>query len=144
MNTTKKYPSKVSYGLLSFIFLIFYGPLVPLCIGYEFDAKIIGILVFQSFVYAFILHLFLKTEYSIDKAKLTIKCGVFSYQPIDIQQIKEVSTTKSLISSPAPSFDRIQINYGKFDEIIISPRNKFNFIRDLIKINPAIKNNLFE
>ena len=95
-------------------------------------------------VYAFILHLFLKTEYSIDKAKLTIKCGVFSYQPIDIQQIKEVSTTKSLISSPAPSFDRIQINFGKFDEIIISPRNKFNFVRDLIKINPAIKNNLFE
>ena len=66
------------------------------------------------------------------------------FTPIDIENITEISKTRSLISSPAPSFDRIEIKYGKFDEIIISPEDKMNFTIDLTKINPNIKNNLAE
>lgn len=139
---TKKYPSKISYGLLSFIFLVFYAPIVPAFLRDEINSKIIGFIVFQSFVFALIVSLFLKTEYIIDKTQLIIKCGFFSYKPIDIKQIKEISETKSIQSSPAPSFDRIEIKYGKFDETIISPQNKFSFAKDLVKINPSIKNNL--
>lgn len=141
---TKKYPSKISYGLLSFIFLVFYAPIVPAFLRDEINSKIIGFIVFQSFVFALIVSLFLKTEYIIDKTQLIIKCGFFSYKPIDIKQIKEISETKSIQSSPAPSFDRIEIKYGKFDETIISPQNKFSFAKDLVKINPSIKNNLSE
>lgn len=139
---TKKYPSKISYGLLSFIFLVFYAPIVPAFLRDEINSKIIGFIVFQSFVFALIVSLFLKTEYIIDKTQLIIKCGFFSYKPIDIKEIKEISETKSIQSSPAPSFDRIEIKYGKFDETIISPQNKFSFAKDLVKINPSIKNNL--
>ncbi len=139
---SKKYPSKISYGLLSFIFLVFYAPIVPAFLRDEINSKIIGFIVFQSFVFALIVSLFLKTEYIIDKTQLIIKCGFFSYKPIDIKQIKEISETKSIQSSPAPSFDRIEIKYGKFDETIISPQNKFSFAKDLVKINPSIKNNL--
>lgn len=141
---TKKYPSKISYGLLSFIFLVFYAPIFPAFLRDEINSKIIGFIVFQSFVFALIVSLFLKTEYIIDKTQLIIKCGFFSYKPIDIKQIKEISETKSIQSSPAPSFDRIEIKYGKFDETIISPQNKFSFAKDLVKINPSIKNNLSE
>ena len=141
---TKKYPSKISYGLLSFIFLVFYAPIVPAFLTDEINSKIIGFIVFQSFVFALIVSLFLKTEYIIDKTQLIIKCGFFSYKPIDIKEIKEISKTKSIQSSPAPSFDRIEIKYGKFDETIISPQNKFSFAKDLLKINPSIKNNLSE
>lgn len=141
---TKKYPSKISYGLLSFIFLVFYAPIVPAFLRDEINSKIIGFIVFQSFVFALIVSLFLKTEYIIDKTQLIIKCGFFSYKPIDIKEIKEISETKSIQSSPAPSFDRIEIKYGKFDETIISPQNKFSFAKDLVKINPSIKNNLSE
>ena len=141
---TKKYPSKISYGLLSLIFLVFYAPIVPAFLRDEINSKIIGFIVFQSFVFALIVSLFLKTEYIIDKTQLIIKCGFFSYKPIDIKEIKEISETKSIQSSPAPSFDRIEIKYGKFDETIISPQNKFSFAKDLVKINPSIKNNLSE
>ena len=139
---TKKYPSKVSYGLLIFIFLVFYGPLIPDLVNSDLSGKMIELIGFLSLIFAFVLHLFFGTHYTIENNKLKIKCGIFSYKPIEIDKIKEVSKTKSIISSPAPSFDRIEIKYGKFDEIIISPKDKLNFTNDLVIINPNIKNNI--
>ncbi len=138
----KTYPAKVSYGLLVFVFLLFYGPLVPALIKYGFDFSTAAAIGFLTLIYAFVLHLFLKTEYIIDRKFLKIKQGIFSFKPIDIGTIKEVSNTKSLISSPAPSFDRITIKYGKYNEVIISPEDKKVFVNDLLKINPGIKNNV--
>ena len=144
MNMTKKYPSKVSYGLLIFIFLVFYGPLNLYLINGDLSGEMIGVIGFLSLIFAFILHLFFGTHYTIENNKLKIKCGVFSYKPIEIDKIKEVSKTKNIISSPAPSFDRIEIKYGTFDEIIISPKEKLNFVNDLTIMNPNIKNNITE
>jgi hypothetical protein len=141
---TKKYPSKVSYGLLIFIFLVFYGPLIPDLINGDLSGKMIGLIGFISLIFAFVLHFFFGTYYIIENNKLKIKCGIFSYKPIEIDKIKEVSKTKNIISSPAPSFDRIEIKYGKFDEIIISPKDKLNFVNDLAIMNPNIKNNITE
>lgn len=144
MIMTKKYPSKVSRGLLFFIFIVFYGPLIPGLINNDLSGKMIGLIGFVSLVFAFILHLFFGTYYTIENNKLKIKCGIFSYKPIEIDKIKEVSKTKNIISSPAPSFDRIEIKYGKFDKIIISPKGKLNFANDLVAVNPNIKNNVTE
>ena len=141
---TKTYPSKVSYGLLTFVFLMFYGPLIPSFINGELNVKSVGFLIFLTLIFAFIAHLFLKTEYTIDNDKLKIKCGVFSFKPIDINAIRAISKTKSIMSSPAPSFDRIELKYGEFNEVIISPKNKFQFAKDLTKINQNIKNELIE
>lgn len=141
---TKKYPAKVSYGLLAFVFLAFFGPLVPILIAGEFGGKEIGVILFLTLLFAYILHLFLKTEYTIDENSLKIKCGVFSYKPIKIEEIKEISKTGSILSSPAPSLDRIKIKYGKFSEVIISPEDKSDFVNELKKINPNIKNKIEE
>jgi hypothetical protein len=86
--------------------------------------------------------MFFKTEYAIVDKKLKIKCGLFTYKPIAILDIKEITKTKNIIASPAPSFDRIEIKYGKFDTIIISPKDKSRFVKDLTKINPDIKSNI--
>lgn len=93
----------------------------------------------MSLVFLFALHLFFGTNYTIQNGLLKIRSGLFSFKPIEISQIKEVSKTRILLSSPAPSFDRILIKYGKFDEIIISPKDKFQFAKDLCRINPEIK-----
>jgi len=140
----KKYSSKVSYGLLTFVFLVFYAPLIPILINEELNGKLIGLIGFLSLVFAFVAHLFLKTQYTIDNNKLKIKCGLFTYKPIEIDEIKEISKTKSIMSSPAPSFDRIEIKYGKFDTIIISPKDKIDLAKELTLINPKIRNTLTE
>lgn len=134
----KVYPSKVSYGLLIFIFLIFYGPMFWDFANGRSVGQSIGVLFFISLVFLFVLHLFFGTIYRIENNQLKIKSGFFSFKPIDISEIKEVSKTRILLSSPAPSFDRILVKYGKFDEIILSPKDKYGFAKDLCQLNPNI------
>lgn len=134
----KKYPSKISYGLLIFLFIVFFGPFIYEFIDNGFSRKFIPVFGIVILPLAFILHLLFKTEYNIDETNLNIKCSFVIDTNIDITTIKEISKTKSIISSPAPSFDRIKIKYGKFDEIIISPKNKVSFVKDLTNINPEI------
>ena len=136
------YYSKVSYTLLIIIFLVFFGPLVSLFYGNGFDGKTILIFLTMVVLYGLILHLFFNTTYKIEKEKLHIKCGFFKYKPVTIKEMKKVSKSSNIISSPAASFDRIEIRYGKFEELIISPKHKTKFVEDLQKINPEIINNL--
>ena len=86
--------------------------------------------------------MFFKLEYIIEENKLKIKCGFFAYKPIEIKDIKEITKSNSIISSPAASFDRIEIKYGKWEELIISPKDKFTFAKHLTNLNPKIKNNI--
>ena len=141
-NKIKKYKAKVSYGLLIFVSLVFFVPFIFVLIKGKFNREMIGIIVFLLLLFAFILYLVFKTEYTIENGKLKIKCGFFSYKPIEINEIKKISKTRNIISSPAPSFDRIEIKYGKFDEIIISPKDKIDFAKYLTKLNPNIENNV--
>lgn len=96
----------------------------------------IGILIF---VILFIIHLFMTTNYTIQGNSLTIKSGFLFNKTIDIKTINKISETNNFISSPATSLDRIEINYGKFDSIIISPKQKKQFIAEIILINPSIE-----
>lgn len=138
----KEFPSKVSYGLLTFIFLVFYGPLIPDLISGNFNDGLWGILIFLNILFILILHLFINTRYIIEDDQLKIKAGFLSYKPIEIASIKEISNSGSLIASPAPSFDRIEIKYGNYKEVYISPKNKTALAAALIEINPSIRNNI--
>ncbi len=140
----KKYSSKVSYGLLIFIFVIFFAPFIFDLIDNGLKQDILGKIVFPIILYGFILYLFFSTVYTIDNGLLKIKFGFFSFRSIDINDIKQISKTDNILSSPAPSFDRIEIKYGDFGSVIISPKNKLSFSKDLVQLNPKIKNNLIE
>ncbi|HET8861524.1 MAG TPA: PH domain-containing protein [Marivirga sp.] len=137
-----KYRSKVSYGLLIFIFLIFFTPFLLDFISNGFNQNFIFDMVFPLILFGFILYLFFDTVYTIHNGQLKIRFGFFSFKPIEIHEIKEISKTSSILSSPAPSFDRIEIKHGKFGSVVISPKNKLSFSKDLVHLNPEIKNNL--
>ncbi len=134
----KTYSSKVSYGLLAILFVVFFAPIVINLSSDGLNTKM-GIIAFLVvLLFAFIVHMFFKTEHTIDNKKLKIKSGFFSYKPIDIMEIKQIKKSSNIISAPAASFDRIEIRYGKFDEVIISPKEKYAFAAHLKKINPNI------
>ena len=135
----RKYKSKVSYGLLFAIFLIMFGPWIfKLSYNSLNTQKIVGIFLL-IITFGLILHMFLTTLYTVDITKLKIKSGFFSYRSIEIADIIKITRTNSIISSPAASFDRIEIHYGKFKSIIVSPKDKLNFCKDLNELNPEIK-----
>jgi hypothetical protein len=136
------YYSKVSYTLLIVVFLVFFGSLVPTFISNGFNGSTTILFLAMVVLYGFILHMFFNTTYKIEKGKLYIKSGFFNYNPVNIGEMKKISKSSNIISSPAASFDRIEITYGKFDELIISPKHKTKFVEDLQKINPGIINNI--
>ena len=136
------YYSKVSYTLLIVVFIVFFGPLISNYIDEGFNSNMFLMTLALIILFGFVLHMFLNTNYKIEKGKLYIKCGFFNYNPVNIGEMKKVSKSSNIISSPAASFDRIEITYGKFDELIISPKYKTKFVEDLQKINPGIINNL--
>lgn len=72
----------------------------------------------------------LTTRYVVNHQDLKISSGPFSWTiPIDsIQCIKE---TQSAITSPALSFDRLEIIYGDDKAILVSPVDKTKFIAKL-------------
>jgi len=139
------YKSKFGYEIIVFLTLLF--------------GSIIGFMIYQNkpmeaiisvggiflIVYGLFLHLNFSTKYTItNNGILKINCGVFYNKWFDIKKIKSIAKTGNLISSPAPSLDRIKLTYGKFDVIIISPIDKNGFARELTKVNPKIENKLTE
>jgi hypothetical protein len=61
------------------------------------------------------------------------------YERIDIFKITKIEKTNSILSSPALSLDRIRIRYNKYDEVLISPKVKKEFVDELLKVNPTIE-----
>lgn len=88
---------------------------------------------------AFVVHLFLNTYYVIDGEELRIKAGMLYTIKINIHDIKRIEKSNSLLSSPALSTDRIEIFYGKFDSVLISPKDRKGFVEELLRVNGGIE-----
>lgn len=136
----KVYPSKVSYVLLGLVIIIFLYPIFMMgsFVDYTETLSIIFLL-FMFLVLGFVIHLFLRTTYTIIDQTLLIKAGLIRFPSVSIPSIKKIEKTTSIMSSPAASFDRIEISYGTFDSVIVSPKDKHEFIKALKAVNPGIK-----
>lgn len=71
--------------------------------------------------------LLLATYYRVDSAMLRIQAGPFSWS-VPLEQIRSVTASRSLSSSPALSINRLKIEYGRERSILVSPKNKVAFI----------------
>ncbi len=79
------------------------------------------------------LWLLLGTRYTLQPEQLTIRSGPFKWQ-VPLADITSITPTNKLLSSPALSLDRLRIDYGHGRSIMISPRNKEQFIKDVEKL----------
>ena len=129
------YPTKVSATLILIISLIMGCILVPYAIkSLWIPFTIILILHFL------LLFMLANIKYVITESQLIIdqSLGKWGKEVIDISTIKSIEPTHTILSAPASSLDRLRISYNKYDDIIISPRRKEEFIRQLQSINPQI------
>jgi len=81
------------------------------------------------------------TYYEIKDSTLRVVAGPFRWK-IDILTIINVKRTRNPLSSPALSLDRLEVRYGKWGIILISPKNEVRFGEELVRINPKISINL--
>ena len=90
----------------------------------------------------FIVHMFSTTYYTIEGDSLKIKCGFLYNQTIPIAAIRKIESTRNPLSAPALSLDRLEISYGKWDSVLVSPRGHRGFAQHLKELNPTIELNL--
>ena len=99
-------------------------------------------MVFLGLLLLFIIHMFSTTFYTIEGDLLKIKCGFLYNQTLPIASIKKVESTRNPLSAPALSLDRLEIRYGTWDSVLVSPRDQRAFAQHLKEVNPAIELNL--
>ncbi len=131
--THNVYPSKVGWGLLAFVLLGFGVGMYHAIVQGDWTnlAIQIGILIF-------VVLLFNSISYEVNEKILLVKTFFWFKKEIPIGSITGIVETYNPISSPAASLDRLEILYGKYKSVIISPRDKMGFIRHLKSISPEI------
>lgn len=138
----KVYKSKFGYSILIFITLLFGVTASTLLFNNTPLKEFLPLGGISILIYGLYFHLTYTTQYIIDDEILVVKCGFIYNKRFDINKIKSIRKTSNLISSPAPSLDRIELTYEKYGVIIISPKDKISFANELTRVNPDIENNL--
>jgi hypothetical protein len=73
------------------------------------------------------LSLLLSTHYTLEPRQLVVQSGPFQWR-IPLADITAITPTSSPLSSPALSLDRLRIDYGQGRSLMVSPRNKEQFV----------------
>ena len=130
----KVYKSKVGLELVLPVAIILAGAATILILNGAWSAVIVvsGVIALTSIIFS-------KTYYTINGEILKIRSGFLYRKNIDIKSIRKISETGNPLSAPAISLDRLEIEYNKFDSVLISPARKKDFIHDLKKVNAAIE-----
>jgi hypothetical protein len=129
----RMYKSKIDWWLgLPLLYPVF------LSVSSMIEGKWIGYIGILFWI-LFIVFVSKSTRYIIAENQLIVKCMFIVNDRIDISKIRKIEKTSSILSSPALSLDRIAIKFNKFDEVYISPKEKQNFLTDLLQINPDIE-----
>jgi hypothetical protein len=80
---------------------------------------------------------FSTVEYRIERGELHIRAAFLKWN-IPIRDIESVTPTRSPLSSPALSLDRLRIKHAN-GEILVSPEKAHRFIEALRAVNPALR-----
>lgn len=133
-----KFRSRVSVLLIAFILLTL---AIPVNVSIR-EHDTVGILVTMGALGIILLPLF-GIQYTIEDNKLYVSAFPFSKgKPYDLTKLESITPTRSLLSSPAASLNRIKLDFGVGMPLIISPKAQDLFIEEVLRINPKVKVNL--
>lgn len=129
----KVYKSKIDWWLgLFLVYPIF------MSIKNILEGNLYG-LIGLSVVVGLILIFSKTTRYIIIENQLIVKSTWIVNERIGISKITKFEKSNSVLSSPALSLDRLSVRYDKYEEVLISPKEKKAFIDELLKANPNIE-----
>lgn len=136
--TSKRFPSKIDLWLVVVLVLVLstqaYALFSVISGTAPLSAKytMVGT---TTLVYLLVASILLRTHYTVEGGVLTIACGPIT-RTIKLDEITRVTETRSVLSSPALSLDRLRIQYRKNRSIMISPADKRGFLA-AIGLEPA-------
>lgn len=80
-------------------------------------------------------YLYRTTHYTFGAQALRVQCGPFKLA-IPYDDVRSASPSASLMSGYAMSLQRIEIEYGRFDSVLISPADRAGFLDELRRRAP--------
>lgn len=70
------------------------------------------------------------TRYILEPTQLIVRSGPFTWH-IELADISDIAPSRSALSSPALSLDRLRITHARGQTLLISPRNPVGFIAEV-------------
>jgi hypothetical protein len=122
------YPSAISWGLWIPVYALIIGQ------GIFMAGTVSWAFLFFHFSLAILIYFFVvRIKYELDDEKLVIFMGPIRYKTIDIQTIRKMELSNNPLSSPAASLRRLAIYYNKWGYVLISPKNREAFVKDVLE-----------
>jgi len=122
------YPSAISWGLWIPVYALIIGQ------GIFMAGTVSWAFLCFHFSLAILIYFFVvRIKYELDDEKLVIFMGPIRYKSIDIQTIRKMELSNNPLSSPAASLRRLAIYYNKWGYVLISPKNREAFIKDVLE-----------
>lgn len=120
-------------SILVAVWSIFQEPNQPVPPAFE-----IGLRLFVAAFVAFMLWIYYGTWYDLTPTHLLIRSGPLRVT-IALATIESVEPTRSPLSSPALSLDRLRIRYDRYGFTMISPEESRRFLTELTRREPSLK-----
>ena len=129
----KRFRSGISWWLVGYVLVVLIGTTLLTLkegtwVGFAINMPIL----------VWFVHMLMNTYYTVEAKTLEITCGIFKKIRISIKDILHVKETRNPFSSPALSMDRLEIKYADRKFVLISPKEKNDFINTLLEKNPEI------
>lgn len=138
-----KYRSKIDHWLWILIMAtMLVSVFAPIFTEPSIDGISLLILLISTLLPSLLIwNIYTDTHYTIfdDNRTLRVKSGFIINSRYDINKITRIRNTRTWLSSPALSIDRIEITFGRYNKVIISPLHKEAFINHLLSLNPDIQ-----
>ena len=90
-------------------------------------------------LFVFLADIFCNTKYVVSNHILIVKCGSFYRAKYDIKKIKQIEESHTWESAPALSLSRIRILFVDGKSVLISPKDRAQFLDLLYSVNNKIK-----
>lgn len=103
-------------------------------LGEPFDP---GITVLPLAVLALMWMIAYPCEYTFEPKSLVIRSGLLRIR-VPLLAITSVSPSRNPLSAPAWSLDRLDVRYGRTRRVLISPREKAEFLAELVRRAPHL------
>jgi hypothetical protein len=134
-----KFPSKVDVWLAipiwgALLLVIIVGFLSMFSANMNMQERVVLFLVHFALP-CFLIWMLTTTCYIIDERNLVIQYGPFK-KTVPLESIKRVRRTSNPLSSPALSLKRLEIVYSDHKTVLISPKDREEFMRMLQKRCP--------
>lgn len=129
-----RYRSKVDIWLIVVVWVVIVLPTLPVIV----EDMSIAVIAIDTLILLFVTALLVSVSYDINGETLTVRCCYVMKETYRITDIIEIKKSRTIMSAPASSLDRLELKIGR-KTLIISPCRKSEFVAELMAINPDIR-----